>query len=148
MPPSPDTEHRRVRGQTVADRAGRPMQVVITLIGIHSCTLGVLMLFVPGPVLQFFGFAPPASLFFPAQSGVFLLILGTCYLLALKRPSLEVTIPISKVLAVTFLTVYAALFPIPRIIWAANAGDALMLAAFAGAQVWRRRGTSPGARLE
>ena len=122
----------------------RLVRVLIVLIGAHSCILGLLMLFAPAFMLRLAGFTQPAPLFFPAQSGIFLLIIGICYLLALTRSSFELVIPLSKSLAVLFLTAYGLFLSLPPLIWAANAGDALMLAAFAGALFWRRQGSRAG----
>ena len=104
---------------------------MILLVGIHSCVLGLAMLLAPRLILATFGFAPSASIFFPSQSGIFLLILGVCYLRALVVPSFVWTILVSKALAVLFLLVHVAFLDAPPIIWAAAAGDAAMLAAVA-----------------
>lgn len=102
------------------------------------------MLFVPGLMLRFLGFVEPVPLFFPSQSGIFLLILGICYLLALVRPSFEIIIPLSKVLAIIFLTVHAVFLSAPSMIWAADIGDLLMCVAFSGALYRRNRQVSSG----
>jgi hypothetical protein len=112
---------------------------LIVLIGAHSCILGLLMLFVPRYMMRLMGLDPSIPLFFPSQSGVFLLIIGICYLLALRQPAFEVIIPISKSFAVIFLTVHCLFLGAPSIIWAACFVDALMLAAFSAALSRRRR---------
>ena len=110
-------------------RADRPLHWLILLVGTHSCLLGVLMLGAPRTVLGILGFPASVPLFFPSQSGIFLLVLGLCYLRATTRPSYVFVILLSKALAVPFLVVHAVFFAAPPIIWAAAAGDALMLAA-------------------
>ena len=122
------------------------MRVLATLIGAHSCALGILMLFAPGFMLRITGFTQPVPPFFPSQSGIFLVILGTCYLLTLVWSSFEIIILFSKVLAVMFLTIHVIFFAAPSIIWVADIGDALMLAAFVGALLWRKR--QSGARFK
>jgi hypothetical protein len=105
----------------------------------HSCVLGTLLLLAPRFMLWLFGFPETASLFFPSQSGIFLLILGVCYLVGLYDPGLVKVIVISKTFAVVFLAVHAAFLSAPRSIWAAAAGDATMLAALTAALLRRRR---------
>lgn len=126
-----------------ADRSGREkgdpiVRGLIAFIGVHSCALGVLMLFAPHFMVHVFGFSQAASVFFPSQSGIFLLILGTCYLLALREPALVKVILISKAFAVVFLFAHAAFLSAPSSIWAAAAGDMAMLAALSAALFKRR----------
>ncbi len=112
-------------------REDRLLWWLILLVGIHSCLLGVAMLCAPRWTLQTVGFQEVGPLFFPSQSGVFLLIIGLCYLRALVEPSFVKTILVSKVLAVGFLLVHVVFFSAPPIIWAAAAGDTSMLVAVA-----------------
>jgi hypothetical protein len=126
--------------------ADRLTRTVVLLIGLHSCSLGLLMLFLPLWTLRLLGFGDPGPLFFPSQSGIFLLILGVCYLGALRRPDLVIVILVSKAMAVAFLTVHAAFLGAPSMVWAAAAGDATMLAAILWAL--RRARRAAGARAE
>ncbi|MBM3851918.1 MAG: hypothetical protein FJ399_02040 [Verrucomicrobia bacterium] len=107
------------------------IRLLIALIGLHSLALGILMLAVPRFMLGLLGFAGDIPLFFPSQSGIFLLVLGICYLLALRERGFVKVILISKAGAVLFLVTHAALLHAPPIIWAAAAGDAAMLTALA-----------------
>lgn len=85
------------------------------------------MLAVPRFVLATFGFPDSGDVFFPSQSGIFLLILGFCYLYAAAEPSYVWTIVLSKTMAVIFLFAHAAFLEAPPITWLALAGDASML---------------------
>jgi vacuolar-type H+-ATPase subunit I/STV1 len=107
----------------------RWLRWLILFIGIHSCFLGFVMLFVPRFVIGILGFSTSVPLFFPSQCGVFLLILGFCYLRALVEPSFIWTILVSKTFAVGFLLVHVVFLSAPPITWAAAAGDAGMLGA-------------------
>ncbi|MBI2833401.1 MAG: hypothetical protein HYX76_03120 [Acidobacteria bacterium] len=112
----------------VQDATRDPLvRIVVGLIGIHSCVLGLLMLLIPGVMLRAAGFPEPMPIFFPSQTGIFLLILGVCYLLALSQATLISVIVIAKACAVAFLFVHAAFLSAPPVIWAAGAGDAMML---------------------
>ena len=103
-------------------------RLVISAIGLHSLLLGSLLLFWPIPFCERFGFDLGGTSFYPSQSGIFLVILGLCYLRVLVEPALESVIVISKSLAVVFLIVWAVRGAQP-ILWAAAVGDAAMLAA-------------------
>lgn len=116
----------------LAARLHRP---AVLLVGLHSCVLGLLMLLAPRFTLGLMGYGDPGDLFFPSQSGIFLLILGVCYLLALREPALVTVILVSKAMAVAFLVAHAAFLGAPPVIAAAAAGDAGMLAAV----WWTRR---------
>ncbi|MCM2315542.1 MAG: hypothetical protein NDJ92_10370 [Thermoanaerobaculia bacterium] len=107
------------------------LQLVILLVGIHSCVLGLAMLFATRRMVETLGFAPSVPAFFPSQSGIFMLILGLFYLRALAEPAYVWTILVSKALAVAFLLMHVLFVAAPPIIWAACAGDAAMLVAVA-----------------
>ncbi len=126
-------------GRLVPSREELFVRPLILIIGIHSCLLGTLMLFAPGFMNRVFGFSPGIPIFFPSQSGIFLLILGVLYLYALWDPSLVKTILISKAMAVPFLVVHVAFLGAPPSIWAAAAGDATMLVLLSVALFLRKR---------
>ncbi|MHB9023497.1 MAG: hypothetical protein ACYC7E_04900 [Armatimonadota bacterium] len=112
---------------------------LIVVIGLHSCLLGVLMLFVPRVMMKLLGYPPGSPLFFPAQSGIFLLILGICYLLALRERAFIRIILLSKTFACVFLFVQTVFLNAPPLIRTAGAGDALMLIALGGILYWERK---------
>lgn len=126
-------------GQVTWGKDDPLMRLLILLIGIHSCALGVVMLFAPRFMLQLFGFPEGVPAFFPSQSGVFLLIFGICYLFAMAEPELVKIIVISKAFAVVFLFIHAAFLMAPPAIWAAAFGDTAMLAAMCAALLRHRR---------
>ena len=125
---------------------GKLVSFLVLLIGLHSCVLGVLMLSLPARMAGLLGFSSEMPAFFPSQSGIFLLILGSFYLAALKDSVFIWTIFCSKAAAVVFLLVHALFLGAPPLIWAAAAGDGGMLMALAAVWGWeRRRGKSgPG----
>ena len=101
--------------------------VVIALIALHSMALGAGMMLFARPFLQAFGFPPEPSLFYPTQSGLFLLILGVCYALAVRDRALAPVIVVSKAGAVVFLFAEVLWGGAPPIIWGAGFGDLGML---------------------
>jgi hypothetical protein len=78
-------------------------RAVLTLAGLHSLVLGTAMLFSPRIVLGQLGWNSTASEFFPAQSGLFLVILGGVYLAALAHRPFAWVLVGSKAAAVVFL---------------------------------------------
>ncbi len=115
-----------------------PVRTLAALIGAHSCLLGVAMLVAPGTMLGLLGFGETGPPFFLSQSGIFLLILGVCYLMAVTDPAMVKVILLSKAFAVLFLFVHAGFLGAPRIIWAAGAGDLAMLLAMVAALRYER----------
>ena len=107
--------------------AHRLVRLAIALIGLHSVALGLCLLFLPVLMLKLLRFSTSTDPFFPAQSGIFLFILGLVYLRALKQPAFIEVILLSKGCAVVFLVGYALLAPAPIMIWAAAFGDLSML---------------------
>lgn len=122
------------------------VRLLALLIGLHSCCLGLLMLLAPGTMLKLLGFSPGIPVFFPSQSGIFLLILGGCYLWALVDPAFLWVILASKAAAVAFLVVHAVFFAAPPMIWAAAAGDGGMFTVLAAVMFreHRKAQDSPG----
>ncbi len=105
----------------------RLLPALTFLIGVHSCILGLAMLLFPTGIPRLLGFTGASAPFFASQSGIFLLLLGVCYLLAVRERALLTTIVVSKAFAVGFLVVQATFFNAPPILWAAAVGDASML---------------------
>jgi len=106
-----------------------PARWLILLIAAHSLILGCLMLFIPNLMLLACGFEQQTPPFFPAQTGLFLMILGACYLASLRMPQLILVILISKAAALAFLVTFGLLLGGPLSIWLAAVGDGAMLAA-------------------
>lgn len=119
-------------------REDRLLQAAILLVGAHSCALGVGMLAMPRLLMGLLGFAAPESVFFPSQSGIFLLICGLFYLAALREPSYVWTIVVSKALAVLFLAGHLLFGGAPPLLWLALAGD-LGMGLGVGLLAWRHR---------
>ena len=113
-------------------RPSGPLRLVILLVGLHSVVLGVAFLLAPVRLARLAGFPELRAAFFVSQSGIFLLVLGICYLLALRDRSLVVVILVSKTLAVLFLLTHVVFLNGPPVLWLLAAGDALMLSATVG----------------
>jgi hypothetical protein len=105
---------------------GRVYRWMTSAVALHSLLLGTSLLVAPVRVLGLAGWAYEGSRFFPAQSGLFLLILGVIYVVAVERPALAWVIVLSKALAVLFLVGEAVAGNCPPVVYAAAGGDAAM----------------------
>lgn len=76
---------------------------VIALVAAHSLCLGFVMLLFPNWALAQAGMPAEARSFFPSQSGLFLIILGGAYLMAVWRRPFAWLLVASKASAVLFL---------------------------------------------
>ncbi|MBU0508294.1 hypothetical protein KKH27_05610 [bacterium] len=113
--------------------AQRRLSVLLWLIALHSCGVGILLIFRPAFLMAWAGFSLDVEPFFPVQNGVFHLVLAVGYALAaapsLRNRSLVVFTVIVKSMAAIFLFSYYAIFD-PRwvILWS-GIGDGAMAAA-------------------
>ncbi|HUT24826.1 MAG TPA: hypothetical protein VM492_10825 [Sumerlaeia bacterium] len=117
-------------------------KMVIAAVALHSLMLGAAMLFWPAWTLDVVGWEHDASLFFPAQSGVFLLILGGAYMAGVWHRPFAWLLIASKATAVVFLVAeYVLAQRLPLLLLAALF-DGLMGAAVALAIAWSIRSQS------
>jgi hypothetical protein len=80
-----------------------PLNWLLAAVALHSIALGAAMLAAPFELMGLFGWEVGGSRFFPAQSGLFLLILGTIYAGAIGNRALVWTVVLSKAMAFVFL---------------------------------------------
>jgi len=104
----------------------RWLPFLLAAVALHSITLGVLMLWNPLMVLQWAGWFYEGSRFFPAQSGLFLLILGLVYAGALWHRPLAWVLVLSKVFAVVFLVTETMAGNCPPIVYLPALADGVM----------------------
>ena len=123
----------------------RVRQVIAGAVALHSLLLGSLMLVCPGRVLALTGWKCEGSLFFPSQSGLFLLILGCGYAAGIRHRPFAWFIVASKSAAVAFLVVQYFLGNAPVLLLPVAALDGVMGAAVAVAVRREARGAQSGA---
>ena len=116
----------------------RVRQIVVGAVAVHSLLLGSVMLVCPGRVLGLTGWTCEGSLFFPSQSGLFLLILGGGYAAGVWHRPFAWFIVGSKVAAVVFLVAEHLLGNAPALLLPVASVDGVMGAAVA-VVVWRER---------
>ena len=115
--------------------AHRLTQIFIVLVAMHSIILGSAMLFWPLTTMQFFGWEYQGPLFYPAQTGIFLIILAVAYLEGLWYRPFGWFLVITKAVAVVFLLAEYYIVEVnpPRTILIAAFFDGLMGLAVGGA---------------
>lgn len=101
-------------------------RLIIAAIALHSFVLGIIMLFFPLWILQIMGWNYTDNTFFPAQTGIFLFLLGGAYGMALWYRPLAWFIVVSKALAVIFLLAEYIFNGVPEFIMLAAYFDGLM----------------------
>jgi hypothetical protein len=113
--------------------------ILVFLIALHSLILGAGMLFQPARTLELFGWDYQGPMFFPAQSGIFLVLFGGAYVAAVWHRSLIWFIIASKSAAVVFLLWQHFLLgpATPRTVLVAAVLDGLMGASAAAILIWQ-----------
>ena len=111
---------------------------LLAAVALHSFVLGIAMLATPFWMLSLFGWDVGGSRFFPAQSGLFLLILGIVYAAAVRDRSLVWIVILSKAFAVAFLVGEALGGSCPPVVYVTALIDGVMGSAVA-LLWWRER---------
>lgn len=108
----------------------RLLSIVLYLIALHSLLTGIGLILQPDFLLRWGGWGDVAQTFFPAQGGVFHLLMALLYAQAARRErDRSVLLPfiiIVKFSAATFLLLYVALFEMIWLVLLSGAGDAVM----------------------
>ena len=100
--------------------------LVVLAVAMHSITLGISLLFFPLPALRLVGWAYAGPAFWPSQAGLFLVILGVAYALAVRTRPLVWLIVGSKAGAVVFLFTSVVMGNAPPVVARLACGDGLM----------------------
>ena len=119
--------------------AGLVRRLVISLVALHSIALGWAMLLYPRWTLALCGWEYAGGTFFPAQSGLFLLLLGGAYAAAIQRRSFAWFLVVSKAVAVVFLIAENFRGTAPDRVLVAAVLDGLMGTSVAIACIWEAR---------
>ena len=84
-------------------KVGRLNQILIILVALHSFILGAVMLVLPMATMRFFGWEYQGPMFYPAQTGVFLILLAVAYVAGIWQSAFAWFLVLSKAVAVIFL---------------------------------------------
>ena len=133
-------------GNNIFDPARR-LTLLLYLVGVHSVAVGLGMIWQPVNLLEAMGCAPVGEPFFPAQGGVFHIVMAMGYVLAARdlanhRSLIRFAILVKSV-ATGFLLIYwMAVDPI-TVVLASGIGDGIMaVLLFVGYKTWLE--TLPG----
>src|SRR3989304_5903866 len=103
------------------------LRIILTLASLESLGLGLVLSLYTRFFLEITGYGPQPDIFYPQQSGVFLLILGIGYGIAARDPDrhwgLVALAIISKGLAVIFLFYHVLVVQAPSLILLAGLSD-------------------------
>ena len=113
---------------------------IVGAVAAHSLVLGAAMLLFPLWTLRLSGWHYEGDTFFPSQSGLFLFLLGSLYLVAVRHAPLAWFLVATKATAVVFLITQSVLIELPPLILLAAVLDGLMGAGVAAALVWENAG--------
>jgi len=102
------------------------LNLVVLAVAAHSVVLGLCLLCFPTWTLKLVGWQYTGEIFWPSQSGLFLIILGSAYAAAVRwRPLVWLLIG-SKACAVVFLLAHVIWLDAPHLAGLLGAGDGLM----------------------
>ncbi len=121
----------------------RRLRVLLWLVAAHSAVVGLGLILQPPALLARLGFTGPGDPFFPAQGGVFHIVMAVGYALAARdidaRSSLVVFAVVVKVLATVFLVGYWLHDPRAAVVLLSGIGDGVMAVLLAaGYRSWRK----------
>lgn len=108
------------------------LAAVLVAASLHSIVLGLVMLLAPHWFLNLMEWPHEGGLFFPSQSGIFLIILGLGYLASVKYVQFYYFTLMSKALAVAFLFTHWLFLNAPASVKYAGAVDAFWLLILVG----------------
>ena len=114
-------------------------RLFVALVALHSLVLGAAMLLSPAWTLARSGWVYDGPMFFPAQSGIFLLIFAGAYVVGIWRRPFAWFLVATKAVAVVFLLVAQGLGQAPATAFLAAILDGLMGLAVAAALAAERR---------
>jgi hypothetical protein len=106
------------------------LTVLLYLIALHSFCVGLALIIIPIPSLDFFGFTGYSGSFFKAQGGIFHIVMSIIYLIAAhdvdKFPVLIYLTLTAKFIATVFLLGYYFIFGHIWMVLVSGIGDFLM----------------------
>ena len=106
------------------------LSTVLGLVATHSLGMGLILISQPAVLMKFAGFSPDCEHFFPAQGGVFHLLLFVVYLMGathIEKYYYFIVFSIFvKAVATLFLTIYCFAAEFKWIIFLSGIGDGVM----------------------
>jgi hypothetical protein len=127
------------------------LSTVLWLVALHSITIGLALIAQPTLLMELAGFSPECERFFPAQGGVFHVLMAVAYAMGAtnikKYHYLIIFSIIVKAVATLFLMVYCFAVEFKWIVLLSGIGDGVMgLIIFLALQNYLHRKTTYGNR--
>ena len=114
----------------VFDHPDKLLSTVLGLVAIHSLGMGLILIAQPAVLMDFAGFNPDCDHFFPAQGGVFHLLMFVVYLMGathIEKYHLFIVFSIFvKAVATFFLMMYCFIAEFKWVIFLSGIGDGVM----------------------
>lgn len=108
----------------------RVLSTVLWLVALHSIVIGLVLIAQPPLLMKLSGFSPESERFFPAQGGVFHILMAVAYVMGAtdieKYHYLIVFSIIVKAVATLFLMVYCFAVEFKWIVLLSGIGDGIM----------------------
>ena len=106
------------------------LSTVLGLVAIHSLVMGLTLIAQPGVLMEFAGFSPDCEQFFPAQGGVFHLLMFVVYLMGathIEKYHYFIVFSIFvKSVATFFLIIYCFVAEFKWIVFLSGIADCVM----------------------
>jgi len=106
------------------------LSMVLVLVAIHTLAFGLILIAQPAVLMEFAGFNPDCDHFFPAQGGVFHLLMSVVYLMGAthieKYHHFIVFSIFVKAVATVFLMMYCFAAEFKWIVFLSGIGDGVM----------------------
>ncbi|MDH3345193.1 MAG: hypothetical protein OEL58_08150 [Desulfobacteraceae bacterium] len=106
------------------------LSTVLWLVALHSIAIGLVLIAQPALLMKLSGFSPECERFFPAQGGVFHILMAVAYVMGAtnikKYHYLIVFSIIVKAVATLFLMVYCFTIEFKWIVLLSGIGDGIM----------------------
>jgi hypothetical protein len=106
------------------------LSTVLVLVAIHSLVMGLTLIAQPAVLMEFAGFSPDCEHFFPAQGGVFHLLMFVVYLMGathIEKYHYFIVFSIFvKAVATFFLTIFCFTVEFKWIVFSSGIADCVM----------------------
>ena len=140
------------RIKSLFNHPGKLLSTVLWLVAFHSLVMGLILITQPAILMRFVGFGSDCERFFPAQGGVFHLLMLVIYLMGAihieKYYNFIVFSIFVKAVATFFLTIYCFAVEFKWIILLSGIADGIMgLVIFAALQSYLHAKTMYNLRL-
>lgn len=116
--------------KAILNHPDKLLSTVLGLVAIHSLVMGLTLIAQPAVLMEFAGFSPDCEHFFPAQGGVFHLLMFVVYLMGathIEKYHYFIVFSIFvKAVATFFLTIFSFTVEFKWIVFSSGIADCVM----------------------